>query len=181
MPSIHKLSDKRKNKIKTRLKSFTVEDFKKVIDSKSKEWLNTDFEIFYSNNINVGTETIKPTVTITGIGNYSGTLTKEFRPNVKFNVYKQEDTNGVIDESEKANVISLVTEAIFESASLSILSISFNTPFEKTKYKTKATANIVQILIEIFSIGSKGPVIFIFIFISGFAFYMRKESVLFVF
>jgi len=46
-----------------------------VVKAQNKELVeNIDYDIYYSNNINVGTATIR----INGIGNYSGYITKEF-------------------------------------------------------------------------------------------------------
>ena len=61
----------------------TVKDGEKVLT------LNTDYTVSYTNNVNAGTAT----VTITGIGNYSGTATKNF--NVVAAVYST--ANAAID------------------------------------------------------------------------------------
>ena len=47
----------------------TVKDGEKVLT------LNTDYTVSYTNNVNAGTAT----ATITGIGNYSGTVSKTFK------------------------------------------------------------------------------------------------------
>lgn len=44
-----------------------------VTDGKTEMKQGTDYTISYTNNVNVGTNTAKPTVVITGIGNYGGT------------------------------------------------------------------------------------------------------------
>lgn len=43
----------------------------------------TDYEVAYSNNINVGSGTTQPTITFTGKGNFTGTKTKTFTINSK--------------------------------------------------------------------------------------------------
>ena len=43
----------------------------------------TDYEVSYTNNTNVGSATIKPTITFTGKGNFTGTTTKTFTINPK--------------------------------------------------------------------------------------------------
>lgn len=62
-----------------------------VVKSQNKELVeNTDYTIYYSNNINVGTATIR----INGIGNYSGYITKEFNiisKNIEDTEIKEED------------------------------------------------------------------------------------------
>lgn len=43
----------------------------------------TDYEVSYTNNINVGSGTTQPTITFTGKGNFTGTTTKTFTINPK--------------------------------------------------------------------------------------------------
>lgn len=62
-----------------------------VVKAQNKELVeNIDYDIYYSNNINVGTATIR----INGIGNYSGYITKEFNiisKNIEDTEIKEED------------------------------------------------------------------------------------------
>lgn len=62
-----------------------------IVKSENKELVkNIDYTIYYANNINVGTATIR----INGIGNYSGYITKEFNiisKNIEDTEIKEED------------------------------------------------------------------------------------------
>lgn len=62
-----------------------------IVKSQNKELVeNIDYDIYYSNNVNVGTATIR----INGIGNYSGYITKEFNiisKNIEDTEIKEED------------------------------------------------------------------------------------------
>ena len=85
----------------------------------------TDYTITYSNNTNAGTAT----VTITGIGNYTGTITKEFTINQAENTLK---VVAISDLSYTGTAQYLVTESnaqgeVYYSLSTSLSSSNYST------------------------------------------------------
>lgn len=75
--------------------------------------LNEDYTVEYSNNTNAGTGT----VTITGIGNYTGTVTKQFtieKDNIKIEVSDNEVIYDGKQHGIKINIITELEEAVIK-------------------------------------------------------------------
>ncbi|MCQ2547462.1 MAG: CotH kinase family protein [Clostridia bacterium] len=81
--------------------------------------LNKDYTLSYNNNVNVGTEELKPSVTVQGIGNYTGSKTVNFVINKaklaenifsitpsEFTYDKTEHTPAVVVKDTAGNIVS---------------------------------------------------------------------------
>ena len=75
-----------------------------------------DYKIAYKNNTNAG----KATVTVTGLGNYTGTVSKKFTIKKAANTIVQE--NVCTSYSTKAQTVQLVKKAKYEKAALTYFS-----------------------------------------------------------
>ena len=98
-----------------------------VMDGETTLTLGTDYEVSYSNNTNVGTAT----VTITGKGNYSGTVKKTFTITPKVTEFGAltltEDQNGIsaeIDGNYNESDVAYSLESDIEN-----VSVTFNRTF----------------------------------------------------
>ncbi len=72
----------------------------------------TDYEVAYSNNINVGSGTTQPTITFTGKGNFTGTQTKTFTINPK-NLPAYSTTAYVMTAAESYTYSGAIQEPTF--------------------------------------------------------------------
>ena len=81
-----------------------------------------DYEVTYANNVNAG----RATVTITGIGAYRGTITKQFTIHKEVQSIKASvaDTTMEIGKSQKISVSGTYGEVTYEDFPKGIVSIS---------------------------------------------------------